>query len=78
MDWFPNPTNPAVPVLGAGWEGAEVPAEKELDANGLLEDDPKPDAKLNPVEPLPPKEKEAEPTWLGWLGAWLAPGKLWL
>lgn len=53
-------------------------APKELDANGLAEDEPKPEEKLNPVEPLPPKEKGPELPWLGWLGAWLAPGKLWL
>lgn len=53
---------------------------KELVANGLLAaGDPKPEEeKLNPVEPLPPKENDAAPPWLGWLGPVLAPGKLWL
>lgn len=76
--WFPNPPNPVVPMLEVGWGEAEAPALKELDANGLFVEDPRPAEKLKPVGPPPPKENDVAPLWLDWVGAELAPGKLWL
>lgn len=67
-------------MFGAGCDGVELSAPKELVAKGLLagpdEAAPNPEKLKAGWPPPPPNENGVESVWAGWLGVEVAPGKL--